>query len=77
MKVSDIYKAIRELTHHNTCTRKIRYGHEETARQARSKLAAKGRQGLEIYHCKLCDGYHLGHKKGPVTFKFQVKRPGK
>jgi hypothetical protein len=43
-----------------TCGRKIRYGHIESAEQARRTMLEKGRN-LEVYRCDACEGFHLGH----------------
>lgn len=44
-----------------TCTRKVRYGHKETAEKAAIHMAQKhGNNTFEAYSCKFCDGWHIG-----------------
>jgi hypothetical protein len=45
----------------NSCVRKVRYGHEATARKALSAMEAKGVDDLDVYECDYCGGWHLGH----------------
>ncbi len=45
------------------CTRKVRYGHMETAQKAVADMAAKGKDGLEAYACSVCLGFHIGHPR--------------
>jgi hypothetical protein len=47
-----------------SCYRKVRYGHEKTANDARSKMLAKGSTNLDVYACRYCGGWHLGHSRG-------------
>jgi len=44
------------------CEGKRRYGHQETAERAVSAMFKKyGGNRMESYHCKTCDGWHIGH----------------
>lgn len=45
-----------------TCKRKVRYGHVDTALRALAAMQTKGTKDLEVYPCPHCKGYHLGHK---------------
>lgn len=42
------------------CTRKVRYGHRETAAKAVVAMMAKGSKPLEPYSCGRCSGWHIG-----------------
>lgn len=46
-----------------TCSRKVRYGHRETAERAVVKMHEKGSKPLEAYRCLCCDGWHIGGKQ--------------
>jgi hypothetical protein len=43
-----------------SCTRKVRYGHKETAERAVSAMMSKGSKPLEPYPCGYCAGWHIG-----------------
>lgn len=45
----------------NSCERKVRYGRRESASRAVFKMAKKGIGGLEVYGCRYCEGWHVGH----------------
>lgn len=50
----------------DTCKRKVRYGRLVKALTALEEMGAKGVKGLEVYPCKFCEGYHLGHRIEPT-----------
>jgi hypothetical protein len=43
-----------------TCGNKIKYGHEETAVKAASKLTITYTKPLEAYPCFFCQSWHIG-----------------
>jgi hypothetical protein len=45
------------------CKRKIRYGHRETADKAIVAMGRKGVDGLSVYECTFCAGFHVGHHR--------------
>lgn len=46
----------------DTCKRKIRYSSKAQARQAvKIVKAMRGHDGQREYHCRFCQGYHIGH----------------
>jgi hypothetical protein len=48
------------------CRRKMRHETKDEARTHLERLIRNGasRSRLEIYKCKFCDHYHVGHKLG-------------
>jgi hypothetical protein len=42
------------------CLGKIGYPTRADAAEARSRLIARGQEGLKIYHCRKCGRHHLG-----------------
>jgi len=52
----------RDEERHWACSRKVRYGHLQTAMKSLVELMKKGRQDLEVYRCEYCEGWHIGHK---------------
>ncbi len=48
----------------NSCKRKVRYGHRQTAKNAVIAMRAKGQLNLEPYECDYCEGFHIGHRIG-------------
>lgn len=50
----------------NACLGKIRHRTAEDAQIERVKAMKRGVRGLNVYYCKYCNGYHVGHKPGWV-----------
>lgn len=44
-----------------SCSRKVKYGHWDTAKRAIVAMRAKGVLNLSAYVCRYCDGFHIGH----------------
>lgn len=57
-----IIRALCTLDRKRSCTRKVRYGHKETAQRGLDAMEARNIKGLEVYRCRHCDGFHIGHK---------------
>ena len=49
-----------------TCARKIRYGHQETAERAVESMVERGAGRMEAYTCEACAGWHIGHRYRPT-----------
>ena len=48
-----------------TCTGKCRYATLAEAQAARWRSSHyRGQAGLNVYRCRYCGGYHLGHRAG-------------
>lgn len=53
------------------CTGKKRHKNREEAEYHRWLLYQQGSTGsLNVYHCKFCNGWHVGHREGSSKFKF-------
>jgi hypothetical protein len=53
---------------HGSCGRKTRYKDEGSARVAARKLQRSATRHIYVYHCELCDGWHLtSHPKDGAT----------
>lgn len=59
-----ILKLFRAIDRASSCARKVRYGHAETAETARLHMQRKTGEALEVYKCRHCDGWHVGHRRG-------------
>lgn len=46
------------------CDGKVRHACREHACAALRKSVKLGYKGVEIYRCKFCRGWHLGHPRG-------------
>lgn len=44
------------------CTLKKRYPSKEKAREAADYIWTKWEDNLDVYHCNICEGYHLTGK---------------
>jgi hypothetical protein len=61
----------------SSCLSKHRHA---TKQEARDHVVQQKRDGgfgggdVVIYHCPLCDGFHIGHKMGQNRSKPKVKR---
>lgn len=51
-----------DLTEYYGCRKKIDFKSEERSKQSAQKMndSGKARNELEAYHCKYCDGWHIG-----------------
>lgn len=52
---------------HKMCTNKRRFKKEKYAEECLRKIRKSGKivpPNAVAYHCELCGGWHLGHKKG-------------
>lgn len=47
----------------HSCTRKIRYGHKESAVAAALAMNWKTGDLFDAYECSYCDGWHIGHAR--------------
>lgn len=46
------------------CRGKVRYGTRATAKRCSKTIKQVHADKLHPYYCELCDGWHLGHRKG-------------
>jgi hypothetical protein len=51
------------------CVGKVRHDSKEAAHAALGKTFNGSVRGLHLYHCRFCNGWHVGHKR--------VKRPSR
>lgn len=53
------------------CGKKIRYVTQEEAKAAMGSMFRRcGYPGaMNIYHCKFCGGWHIGHRKGAKIYR--------
>jgi hypothetical protein len=45
------------------CTGKVRYKTSTGAFIARKQMVGKHGGFFDVYHCKWCKGYHIGHRR--------------
>lgn len=60
-----------------TCDRKVRYETQEEASAARTRLFRSGSGGMNVYKCKFCGGYHIGHRNERQQKAFQAAKGNK
>lgn len=58
------YLSIKLLARIIVCQKKVKYGHEETALNAASKMNKKKNEPFEAYECEFCQLWHIGHPRG-------------
>lgn len=51
-------------TYKNKCAGKIAHTTLSSAEYILSRMKLKPNEIMEIYKCKFCDNYHIGHKVG-------------
>lgn len=52
------------------CGRKIRYKSESRAQKVADQQNKRDHDNLKVYHCKICEGWHLGHDKSANRMLF-------
>lgn len=57
-----------------TCTRKLRYEDKTEAHRARIDVLRRFGARLQVYRCRFCGGFHLGHKPKPTLADWQRRR---
>ena len=57
----EIFRLSEAADRRRSHTKKIVYGHKETAMQAAKEVSARTGDDLEHYKCRHCDGWHIGH----------------
>jgi hypothetical protein len=51
------------------CERKVRYDSVQSASKAWYALTSKTGEDFNVYKCKFCKGYHVGHKRGVLVYR--------
>jgi len=48
------------------CTSKVKFESNDDARKALGRMFVRGHIDgrMDVYKCKFCSGYHIGHSKG-------------
>jgi hypothetical protein len=59
MKWEFVWKTKAHRQH--SCERKVRYGHKTTASLAALKMQEKVYAKFDVYECRYCKGWHIGH----------------